>query len=183
MTPFELTELAKKCPFPVQQRPAEGDDKPCGKPDAEIFTIYADGSALGNPGPGGWACVIEREDGSRVQKSGGCAYTTNNRAELQAAIEALMELSTEARGELRLDSEYVVKGVNEWRAGWERKGFRNAKGQTVANSDLFKTLFALVDDRPYVHLTWVRGHNGDPLNELVDTLARAEAMKVKEAVR
>ena len=183
MTPIELTELAKTCPFPIHQRPHEGDNKQRGQQDAEAFLAYADGSALGNPGPGGWACIIEYADGSRVQKSGGCVHTTNNRAELQAAIETLMELSVRMRGELRLDSEYVVKGVNEWRAGWQRKGFRNAKGQAVANADLFKTLFELVDERPYVHLTWVRGHNGDPLNELVDTLARAEAMKGKECVR
>jgi ribonuclease HI len=153
------------------------------QPDAGAFVAHADGSALGNPGPGGWACLIQWKDGSRIVKAGGCAYTTNNRAELQGAIEALMELPTSAVGELRLDSEYVVKAVNEWRRDWERRGFRTSSNKPVKNADLFRVLFALVDERPGVRLTWVRGHSGEPGNELVDSLARAEALKAKEGVQ
>jgi len=153
------------------------------QPDADAFRAYADGSALGNPGPGGWACLIQYKDGSRIVKAGGCAYTTNNRAELQGAIEALMELPTGAVGELRLDSEYVVKAVTEWRRDWERRGFRTSSNKPVKNADLFRVLFALVDERPGVRLTWVRGHSGEPGNELVDSLARAEALKAKEGVQ
>lgn len=177
---------AKPFPFPAKAEEPAGigtTTENREQPDAEAVVVYADGSALGNPGPGGWACLIQWKDGSRVLKTGGCDHTTNNRAELQGAIEALMELGRSDVGELRLDSEYVVKAVNEWRDGWERRGYRNSGNKPVKNVDLFRALFALVDERPGIRLTWVRGHNGDPGNELVDTLARAEAMKAKEAAR
>ena len=68
------------------------------------------------------------------------------------------------------DSQYVLKGISEWRTGWERKGFRNSKGEVVANLALWKQLFAIVDARK-VSTRWVRGHNGDVHNERADALA------------
>ncbi|CAN1557815.1 RnhA Ribonuclease HI [Rhabdaerophilaceae bacterium] len=146
-----------------------------GKPSAGAIVAYADGSSLGNPGHGGWAFVIVHADGTRRTRAGAIRDTTNNRAELRAAIEALLELPGNAVGILNLDSEIIVKSVNEWRPRWERNGWRASKGGPVANADLLKTLFGLVDDRPGIRLKWVRGHAGDPLNELCDTLAKTEA--------
>lgn len=148
-----------------------------GNPSAEAIVAYADGSSLKNPGPSGWAFVIVYADGTRKRRSGALENTTNNRAELRAAIEVLLELPENASGIIRLDSQYVVNGANEWRQRWVSNGWRNASGAKVANSDLFKTLFGLLDTRPGIRLEWVRGHAGDPLNELVDRLARAEAEK------
>ncbi|KAA5602832.1 ribonuclease HI [Blastochloris sulfoviridis] len=144
-------------------------------------TAYADGSCLGNPGPGGWAVLIITADGASRTLSGGEPNTTNNRMELTAAITALNALPADAPALLFLDSEYVVLGVNEWRPRWESQGWRNANGKPVANADLWRQLFAVVDARPLVELRWVRGHAGHRGNEIVDRLARAEAEKVRLA--
>lgn len=106
-------------------------------------------------------------------------HTTNNQAELFGAIQALLAMPRGTPGILYLDSEYVVRAVNEWRPAWQANGWKNAKGQGIANFDLFAALFDLVDARPGVTLEWVRGHAGDELNELVDRLARSEAEKAK----
>jgi len=83
--------------------------------------------------------------------------------------------------ELVSDSQYVLKGLSEWRAGWERKGFRNSRNEPVANLELWKKLFATADARR-VTVRWVRGHNGDPLNERADALAN-EALRLAAARR
>jgi ribonuclease HI len=152
---------------------------PTGKPQADTFTVYADGSSLNNPGPAGWAVLIVRPDGSRETVVGSETRATNNQMELRATIEALQVLPPDARGVVLCDSEYVVKGLTEWRNGWEARGWRNSKGQPVANADLWRTLFGLADERPSVRFGWVRGHAGDEGNALVDTLARTEAEKVR----
>jgi ribonuclease HI len=150
-----------------------------GTPLTDTYVVYADGSSLHNPGPAGWAVLIIRPDGSREALVGSEAQATNNAMELRAAIEALHALPQDASGVILCDSEYVVKGVTEWRRAWEARGWRNSKGQPVANADLWQALFKLSDERPGVRFKWVRGHAGDDGNELVDTLARAEAEKVR----
>lgn len=150
-----------------------------GKLLADAYVVYADGSSLHNPGPAGWAVLIIRPDGSRETLVGSEAQATNNAMELRAAIEALNALPQDASEAIFCDSEYVVKGVNEWRRGWEARGWRNSKGQPVANAGLWRTLFRLADEHPRISLQWVRGHAGEEGNELVDTLARAEAEKVQ----
>jgi ribonuclease HI len=148
---------------------------------ANTTVAYSDGSCLGNPGPGGWAVIITAPDGTTRTLAGGEPNTTNNRQELTAAIMALKAIPDDAPAVLFLDSEYVVKGVREWRSQWERRGWRNAAGKAVANADLWRLLFAIVDTRPMVELRWVRGHAGHAGNETVDRLARAEAEKVRLA--
>ena len=150
-------------------------------PSAVPFTtgtlIYADGVCLGNPGVGGYAATVRRYvTGALVERrvvSDADPGTTNNRMELTAAIEALR--ATEANREqpviLRSDSEYVVKGMNEWRAGWIAKGWKKVK-----NRDLWEALIAEADKRA-VTFEWVRGHAGDPGNEEVDRLAAAAAAR------
>lgn len=139
------------------------------------IVAYADGSALGNPGPAGWAAILTYPDGHRQSLSGSLDHSTNNRMELTAATEALAAVPADVPVELFLDSEYVVKGATVWRRGWEAKGWRNANGKPVANLDLWQRLFVVLDSRPLAALRWVRGHAGDELNEAVDKLARAEA--------
>jgi ribonuclease HI len=135
------------------------------------LTVYTDGASKGNPGPSGWGVVLL--DGGEVKFAGG-GYIgdsiTNQVAEITAAIEGLSRVPEGARVELVSDSQYTLKGLTEWRAGWERKGWRTASGEPVKNLDLWKRLYALADKRK-VTTRWVKGHNGDPLNERADDLA------------
>jgi ribonuclease HI len=95
---------------------------------------------------------------------------TNQIAELTAAIEGLSRVPAGEKVELVSDSQYVLKGVSEWRQGWERRGFKNSKGEPVANLALWKRLYSVVDARK-VTTRWVKGHSGDTHNERADVLA------------
>jgi ribonuclease HI len=144
----------------------------------ERWIAYTDGAcAPSNPGPAGWGAVVIAPDGSETDHYGFIGPGTNQIAELTAALEGLSRVPPVADVELVSDSQYVLKGLTEWRAGWERKGFRNAKGEPVANLALWKKLFAAADARR-VTTRWVRGHNGDVRNERADALAnRALALR------
>ncbi|HVN91591.1 MAG TPA: ribonuclease H [Candidatus Binataceae bacterium] len=125
------------------------------------WVAYADGSCLGNPGRGGWGVLVIDPDGNTHEYSGADPATTNNRMEITAAIEALRSLPSGAEVKLHSDSQYVVKTMT---LGWKRR----------ENLDLWR----LLDHeaiRRRVRWEWVRGHNGDPLNERVDELARSAA--------
>ena len=148
-----------------------------------MIVAYADGSALGNPGPGGWAAVIVAEDGTTRPIAGGEDHTTNNRMELTAATEALRALPADVPSVLFCDSEYVVKGLTEWLPGWQGRGWKTAQGKPVANPDLWQELGAAKAARPCTQVRWVRGHDGDAMNETADRLARAEAEKAKLRLR
>ncbi len=136
------------------------------------WIAYTDGAcAPSNPGPAGWGAVLIAPDGvTETDHYGFLGHGTNQIAELSAAIEGLERVPVGASVELVSDSQYVLKGLSEWRAGWERKGYRNSKGEPVANLALWKRLFAIADARK-VATRWVRGHNGDPYNERADKLA------------
>lgn len=136
------------------------------------WIVYTDGAcAPSNPGPSGWGAVLLPPNAAvHVELFGFIGPGTNQIAELTAAIEGLKRVPTGASVELVSDSQYVLKGISEWRTGWERKGFRNSKGEVVANLALWKQLFAIVDARK-VSTRWVRGHNGDTHNERADALA------------
>lgn len=133
--------------------------------------VYTDGACSGNPGPGGWAWAVAPT--GDPQGSGGESSTTNQRMELLAVLNALRVLGTQAGGiEVVSDSQYVVKCFNEaWWEGWLRRGWKNSQRQPVANRDLWEPLINLVRERGDVTFRWVRGHNGDSMNELVDALA------------
>lgn len=140
------------------------------------YRIYTDGACANNqaPGgqPGGWACVFV--DGPSYSGADPC--TTNNRMELTAAIEALKHTEPGSEVTIFSDSAYVVNAfLQDWFSGWERRGWKNAKGQPVENPDLWKTLRALARQRK-VHWIKVKGHAGDQYNEAADRLA-VEAMK------
>ncbi len=134
--------------------------------------VYTDGACIGNPGPGGWAWAC-----SDARFAAGFEpATTNQRMELSAVLEALRVLG--GRVEVVSDSTYVVNAFRDrWWAGWRARGWRNTKGQPVANQDLWKDLVAIVvDERPgLVRFRWVKGHGSDPLNNLVDRLANDAA--------
>lgn len=130
--------------------------------------VYADGSCLGNPGPGGWGVVIVGRDGTR-EYSGGDPHTTNNRMEITAAIEALRRLPTGARVLLRSDSQYLVNTIN---SRWKRN----------VNTDLWKEIDAEIAHRR-VRFEWVRGHAGDALNDRADRLALEHAKAAADAGR
>ncbi|MCP5404731.1 MAG: ribonuclease HI [Pseudomonadaceae bacterium] len=137
----------------------------------DIIDIYTDGACSGNPGPGGWAYLMEW-NGREREASGGERFTTNNRMELTAAIEALNALKRASHVRLHSDSQYVVKGITEWVAGWQRKGWKNSQGKAVENQDLWQALITATAPHK-VEWLWVRGHSGHTQNERVDQLAVA----------
>ncbi len=147
------------------------------------WQVYSDGAcAPSNPGPCGWGLVLIAPDGQgETDHYGFIGHGTNQIAELTAAIEGLARVPPGAEVELVSDSQYVLKGLSEWRAGWERRGFRNAKGEAVANLALWKRLFAEADARR-VATRWVRGHNGDRYNERADALANS-ALRLRGSSR
>jgi ribonuclease HI len=131
--------------------------------------IYTDGACKGNPGPGGWGVVLRYGD---VQKTlhGGERDTTNNRMELQAAIQGLKALKRTCHVELYTDSQYVRKGITEWMNGWKRNGWKTAAKKPVKNAELWRELDEQVA-RHSINWHWVKGHAGNPGNELADELA------------
>lgn len=135
------------------------------------WIAYSDGGcAPTNPGPAAWGLVLLDPQGGIQKFNGFIGHGTNQIAELTAAIEALTRIPEGARVELVSDSQYTLKGLTEWRAGWERRGFRNSKNEPVANLELWKRLFSLADARK-VTVRWVKGHAGDLYNEKADALA------------
>ncbi len=131
--------------------------------------IYTDGACQGNPGPGGWG-VILRYGQHEKTLSGGETDTTNNRMELQAALEALRALTEPCQVILFTDSEYLKKGITEWLPHWKRRNWRR-KGGKLANVDLWMKLDEEIT-RHQISWRWVRGHAGHHFNERVDKLAR-----------
>ena len=103
---------------------------------------------------------------------GGERLTTNNRMELMAVIQALQALKRPCAVTLHVDSQYVLKGMTEWLAGWKAKGWRTSTKQPVKNQELWQALDALVNGAGHeIKWRWVRGHDGDPGNERADLLA------------
>ena len=143
---------------------------------AEEIVVYTDGACSGNPGPGGWAWAVA-PDGA-VNGSGGEAHSTNQRMEVMAAWKALQNFEDEDRTIVIVsDSTYVVKCFNDgWWKGWLRRGWRNSQNQPVANRDLWEPFIDLVNTRGRVEFRWVKGHSGDPMNDLVDRLAVAHTV-------
>jgi len=141
---------------------------------AEGVTIFTDGACSGNPGPGGWAAILQYGPAER-ELSGAEALTTNNRMELRAAIEALSALKRPVRVDLHTDSEYLRQGITGWIHRWKKNGWRTAEKKPVKNAELWQALDELIG-RHDVRWHWVRGHAGHEMNERADALARA-AMK------
>ena len=139
--------------------------------------IYTDGSCLGNPGPGGWAAILVYGDAEK-ELSGAEADTTNNRMELMAAIAALEALTRPVACTITSDSVYLKDGITKWIHGWKKNGWMTAAKKPVKNRDLWERLDAALNQHK-VSWSWVKGHAGHPMNERCDTLARAEAERLK----
>jgi ribonuclease HI len=136
---------------------------------SERVIVHTDGACSGNPGPGGWGAVLQY--GSTVKElKGGEALTTNNRMELTAAIEALNALKRPMVVELHTDSVYVKDGLTKWIHGWKKNGWRTADKKPVKNVELWQALDLAVQ-RHTIEWHWVKGHNGDEMNERADELA------------
>jgi ribonuclease HI len=133
--------------------------------------LFTDGACSGNPGPGGWAFILRHPvSGKEIERSGGEAQTTNNRMELMAVIRGLEALTRASKVELWSDSQYVLKGLKEWLAGWKAKGWKTADKKPVKNQDLWMELDEL-KSKHHITFHWVRGHDDHPENERCDQLA------------
>jgi ribonuclease HI len=140
--------------------------------------IHSDGACHGNPGPGGWAAVLASGSATR-ELSGGVAATTNNRMELQAAIEALAALKQPCAVEFHTDSNYLRDGITKWLHGWKRNGWKTQTKQPVKNEDLWRQLDAAVSLHT-VNWHWVKGHAGHVGNERCDELATVAIAAIKQ---
>lgn len=154
----------------------------------KTVTLYTDGACSGNPGPGGWGCVIISGEGdSKKEKiySGGEKCTTNNRMELTAAVTALNAIAAETADtaparivSVYTDSQYVKNGITSWINNWKRNGWRTASKEPVKNKDLWIALDEVVQ-KLSVRWVWVKGHAGIQYNELVDKLTQEEIAKIR----
>ena len=132
--------------------------------------IYTDGACSGNPGPGGWGALLTFGEHEK-ELCGGEAETTNNRMELQAAIEALEALTRSCEVDLWTDSQYVKGGITGWIHGWKKNGWKTANKKPVKNAELWQALDNALK-RHKVEWHWVKGHAGHEGNERADELAR-----------
>jgi len=135
-------------------------------PKVEIFT---DGACSGNPGPGGWAAIL-RSGSKEMEISGGEKETTNNRMEVQAALEALRCLKKPSQVRFHTDSSYLLNGATSWLEDWKKRNWKRKHGQ-LQNIDLWKEMDIELA-KHQVDWVWVKGHAGNPMNERVDELAR-----------
>ena len=139
--------------------------------------IFCDGACSGNPGAGGFGCILRC--GDKVKElSGAEPLTTNNRMELMGAITALESLKRPCEVTVTTDSQYLAKGMNEWIAGWVKRDWKNSKKEPVLNRDLWERLLELSKTHR-ISWNWVRGHNGHVENERCDVLARAAIEDLK----
>jgi ribonuclease HI len=143
------------------------------------ITAAADGSALGNPGPAGWAWYVNDD----CWRAGGWPHGTNNQGELMAVLDLFRSTAHLAGEDLHIlcDSQYVINSVTKWMPGWKRKGWRKSDGKPVLNVELLKEIDQELQGRKYT-FEWVRGHAGHDLNEAADERARAAATSYQQGV-
>lgn len=141
-------------------------------------TLYSDGACEGNPGPGGWGAILTYQ-GYVKEISGGSPATTNNRMELQGAVEALRALKEPCEVEFFTDSKYVQSGISEWLKDWKARGWRTKDKKAVKNEELWREL-EIESAKHNISWKWVKGHAGHPMNERCDLLARTEILKIRQ---
>ncbi len=134
-------------------------------------TLYTDGACSGNPGPGGWACVLLYNE-FRRRISGYEQYTTNNKMELMGVIKGLESLTRPMPVLIITDSQYVKNGFSEgWLENWQKNGWKTKSGRAVKNIELWMQL-SLLQRKHHLTWQWVKGHSGNEFNEMCDELAR-----------
>lgn len=145
-----------------------------------MITLIVDGSCIGNPGPGGWACIIRSSlNGSKTELQGQNPATTNNRMELTAAINGLSAINAYQGVTVRTDSKYVMDGATKWIFKWRVTGWKTSTKADVANRDLWEELSAQVERfGNRISFEWVKGHAGDEDNERCDWIAQVMAHTV-----
>ena len=133
------------------------------------ITIYTDGACKGNPGEGGWGAYIEYNN-EKVKLYGYEKNTTNNRMEITAAIEALRSIKIKSNIIIYTDSKYLMNGINTWIHDWKKKNWRTSSNKGVKNVDLWQIIDELNSNHS-IKWIWVKGHSGNPGNEMADELA------------
>ena len=144
-----------------------------------MIKVYTDGSSLGNPGNGGWAFLVVRENNISF-RSGFEKNTTNNRMELLAAIKALEFLNDCIKFSIITDSKYLKLGITTWIFNWKKNNWKTSTKQPVKNKDLWERLDNL-SSRKNINWNWVKAHNTSELNNQVDELARKAAETLTES--
>jgi ribonuclease HI len=169
-------------PLPRPEPTGEPAPAPAAGSTRLTATVYTDGAAEGNPGPGGYCAIVRLPGQPDRELSGSSIHTTNNKMELMAAIAGLRAAVEAGAAEITVvsDSEYLVKGMTEWLPEWERRGWKTASGQPVKNQDLWQQLAALTRGRQ-VHWQWIKSHAGHPENERCDFVATAAARRAARA--
>ena len=146
-----------------------------------LYNTHSDGACSGNPGPGGYGVVVVSPQGKETPFNGFEPETTNQRMELMGAIIALENVPSGHEATLTSDSQYVVKGMNDWRFGWIKRGWKNSKKEPISNRELWERLITAHNRLKSVKYSWVKGHSGDHYNDMCDALARSAIVKgVKE---
>ena len=160
--------------------------EPDASAPADLVRLFTDGACSGNPGPGGWAYILQHPATGQERDASGAEHeTTNNRMELAGVIEGLASLKRRCRVELVTDSQYVAKGIREWLPNWKRQGWQRKEGgrfKPVMNADLWKRLDELLAQHD-VHVTHVLGHRGHPENEAHPAGAAEPALMREEPVK
>ncbi|WP_237199292.1 ribonuclease HI family protein [Rothia nasimurium] len=143
----------------------------------EKIIAAADGSALGNPGPAGWAWYIDRDNWA----AGGWEHGTNNMGELKAVLDLFEATADRADEHLHVicDSQYTINSITKWMPGWKKKGWKKSNGKPVLNVDLMQALDRAIQGRSY-SFEWVKGHTGHPLNEAADERANRAAQAYRD---
>jgi ribonuclease HI len=171
--------VSRSCPAAVSLHPQSCIVVGFWQDGPVTITAAADGSALGNPGPAGWAWYVNDD----CWRAGGWPHGTNNQGELMAVLDLLRATAHLRHEDLHIlcDSQYVINSITKWMPGWKRKGWRKADGKPVLNVDLLKELDRELAGRKY-RFEWVKGHAGHDLNEAADERARAAATAYQQGV-
>ncbi len=137
------------------------------------YIIYTDGACLGNPGPGGWAAIVMKDNVKNILK--GCEKsTTNNRMEILASIKAFKSIEKSSNIKIFTDSKYLIDGINIWIKNWKLNKWKTKNKKDVKNIDLWMELDSQTCFH-HIEWEWVKGHSGNKFNEEVDIIARKEA--------